>query len=113
MGAILARPEEPQCGEWQELAPGVRLARLAGVSGLGEAVYLIRGEPHATATLGAALPVSEILALEGQVAIDGETYHPGDYVEAAETGVLSDGDHTGFLLMATAAEDPGGDDKDD
>jgi anti-sigma factor ChrR (cupin superfamily) len=68
---------------WRWRAPGVRTAELHGASGLGEAVHLLRLAPGRALASRAAAALAQAVVLEGSVRDGGETFGPGDYIDAA------------------------------
>lgn len=69
-------------GRWRWLRPGVQVAPIHGVSGFGEAVYLLKAAPGAPAPL-AREAVQQLVVLEGGLHAGEETYGPGDFVDAS------------------------------
>lgn len=72
-------------GEAQGLAPGLEIAPVTGVSGLGEAVYRVRAAPGTSLPQKAPCPAIEVLVIEGGFEADGVSYRAGDYLSLEET----------------------------
>ena len=68
-------------GATEPVAPGLEMALVEGVSGLGEAVYCVRAAPGTTLPLKAV----ELLVLEGELEADGVAYRAGDYLSLEES----------------------------
>jgi len=85
MGAAAAAQSVAGYDPVQVLRPGLEIARLQGVSGLGEAVFELQAAPGQTVSLDEPYPVAEILVLEGLLEIDGETFGRGDFLSLEET----------------------------
>ena len=109
MGAAAAAASQPPQAAWRALAPGVELARLEGVSGLGEAVYAIRAESGAQVPVDAPLRMSEILILFGGFEQQGKAYGAGDFVALDDhpAAPLTAAPHGGFSGLLTAIQPEG------
>jgi anti-sigma factor ChrR (cupin superfamily) len=90
----------------QALRPGVEIARVAGASGLGEAVFRLRAGRGEPLDLAEPYPVAEILILEGGVMIGGETYVPGDFLAVNEraTGEVVGDPERGCVCLITCLD---------
>lgn len=88
---------------WRNLSHGVSVSALAGVSGLGEAVYLLRARP------GAEVPLSDhadiLLMIDGAADLDAQRLGPGDFVAlAAPAEALADAE-LGALALVVGDDD--------
>lgn len=75
-------PKVPDCmngGAWRRIVKDVRALPLRGVSGLGEAVYLIKAKARAHLMLPAGAAIVAIL--EGRIQAGAGDYGPGDVFE--------------------------------
>jgi putative transcriptional regulator len=75
-------PKVPDCingGAWRRIVKDVRALPLRGVSGLGEAVYLIKAKARARLMLPAGAAIVAILG--GRIQVGAGVYGPGDVVE--------------------------------
>jgi len=85
--AAVAGMQSPSIAElrqslWRWLSPGVRVAELHGASGLGEAVYLLKLSPGRAIPAKGLSALGHVVVLAGGLQDDGESYEPGDYLEA-------------------------------
>lgn len=85
MGSVGVESAPVTFGEAETLAPGLEIALVTGVSGLGEAVYCVRAAPGVSLPQRAPSPAVEILVLEGGLEADGASYRAGDYLSLEET----------------------------
>jgi anti-sigma factor ChrR (cupin superfamily) len=85
MGAAGAAVGDLICEPAETPQPGIELARISGVSGLGEAVFRLRAAPGLSIPLAQAMPVAELLVLEGALTAGGETYFAGDFVNVVDS----------------------------
>jgi anti-sigma factor ChrR (cupin superfamily) len=85
MGSVGVEPPLISFGEPESLAPGLEIETVAGVSGLGEAVYRVRAGPGLSLPQHQPGPAVEILVLEGEFEGDGVVYGPGDYLSLEES----------------------------
>lgn len=107
MGAAGAATYEPSQGAWQAHSPGVELAPLDAVSGLGEAVYAIRAEAGAQVQVDAPLHIAEILILLGGFEQGGKAYRGGDFValdHKPAAAPLTAAANRGFSGLLTASQ---------
>lgn len=84
---LRASLEARRAGPWRRLSGGVRIAALAGASGLGEAVYLIEADPGASLRAVSAGDVEYVLVLSGGVAGLSTLHEAGDLVAAPRTAL--------------------------
>lgn len=115
LGEWLARGEAPaddqspigekagSVGAWRRIAPGLRVADVRGVSGLGEATFLLR------LARGAHLPeqrrarFGQLVILEGGLVAEGERLASGDFIDfedRAPSRLQADG-RDGCLCLVT------------
>lgn len=73
--------EASRAGPWWPAGRGLRIAALKGVSGLGEAVFLLKARPGARFKPSSGL--EQLLVLEGSFEDQGRNYEAGDFVERA------------------------------
>ena len=85
MGSVGVEPTPVACGEKEVLAPGLEIAPVTGVSGLGEAVYYVRAAPDVGLLQKGPPAAVEILVLKGGLEADGVSYRAGDYLSLEET----------------------------
>lgn len=109
MGAVGAPSGEIRCDAVQLLRPGVQIARVQGVSGLGEAVFQLRAEAAATLSIEEPFPIAELLVVAGGLSVDGEPYAPGDFLSVEETrpSVLAADAQHGCELLITCLDADG------
>ncbi len=109
MGAIAASPADFRCDAPEALRPGVEIARVQGVSGLGEAVFLLCAEPSETLDLEEPLPVAEILVLKGGFTADGAAYKAGDFLslEDRKLGSMMSDAGAGCRCLITCSDASG------
>jgi putative transcriptional regulator len=67
--------------EWSSLGSNVRVAAMNGVSGLGEQVYLVRGEPNAQLPFRRGSNAELVVVLNGGFRDRGAVFAAGDLVE--------------------------------
>lgn len=84
MGSVGLDPVPVNFGEMELVAPGLDIALVEGVSGLGEAVYRVRAAPGMTLSHHDQSLDVEILVLEGELQADGVVYRAGDYLSLEE-----------------------------
>ena len=85
MGSVGVESAPFACGEREILAPGLEIAVVTGVSGLGEAVYCVRAAPGVGLPQKEPSSAIEFLVLEGGLEADGVSYRAGDYLSLEET----------------------------
>ena len=89
MGSVCVEASPISFSAEESLAPGLEIAVVEGVSGLGEAVYRVRAAPGAPLPKDDPAPAVEILVLEGVIEADGEVYRAGDYLSLEATPKMS------------------------
>lgn len=96
-------PGAGSVGPWRRIGPGLRAADVRGVSGLGEATFLLR------LARGAHLPdqrragLGQLVILEGGLVAGTERLAPGDFIDFEEqvpTRLQADG-RNGCLCLVT------------
>lgn len=91
-------------GPWRRLASGGEVMRVRRVSGLGEAVYYLRGAPDELLGFPRELEVAELLVVEGALSAGEAAYAAGDFVSlerAAPFDAARAGPGEGCLLLIT------------
>lgn len=106
MGAVGGMARDLQCDAPEVLQPSLEIARVRGVSGLGEAVYRLRAQSGERLNLREPLQAAEILLLEGALVIDGKRYVAGDYLSLEDhpAGELVSDAKRGCVCLITCAE---------
>lgn len=84
-------------GPWRWAGPGLRTASVEGAAGLGERVYLLRGQPGARLPRHSHRGSEWVLVAQGSYLDDGELYQVGDVSEHHAT-------HTHGLTVTSPAE---------
>lgn len=112
MGGLDVRPTEPVHGPWSPLTPGLEVAPLQGVSGIGEAVYALRVQGGAQLASDNPLTICELLIWDGALLCDDVAYGIGDFLlfEAGLPATICAHPETGFSALLTTfdAEPPAG-----
>jgi hypothetical protein len=93
-------------GPWIGLRKGVLGAVTSAVSGLGEAVYLLKAEPGADIGTASVRHAFLILVLKGRVKADGRTVSAGDLLELATPPEVLLADTPGASLLVVAEDLP-------
>jgi len=93
-------------GPWFALAAGLDAREVVGAAGIGEALYVVRARAGARISLRAALPVEEILVLDGSFAFETETFVQNDFevvTDTADFTVVGDL-QVGFTALVTTGQ---------
>jgi hypothetical protein len=98
-------------GYWRSLGPRLRLTRLRGASGFGEAVWVVRAEPGAFLPLRLASEEDCAVVVAGALVSGRDARLPaGSFVEAPQPPLAADpGAGCVLLLVTTAGRAPLGD----
>lgn len=93
---------------WKWISPGLRGAQVKGVSGLGEAVWLLNAAAGARLPRRAAAAVGLLLVVEGAIQIGSAELTAGDLVEVTDPGVSikAPRGEAGICLVTTDASWP-------
>jgi anti-sigma factor ChrR (cupin superfamily) len=105
-GAALAVEFEPP----RMLRPGLQMARVQGVSGLGEAVFRLRADPGEALNIEGPFHVAEILVLEGGLFLGEVRYLAGDFLSVGHgpaDQLTSDAERGCVCLVACTDGDDG------
>jgi hypothetical protein len=93
-------------GPWFALAPGLDAREVVGAAGIGEALYILRARAGAQLSLRKALPVEEILVLDGSFALEAEIFVQNDFevlTDAADLTIVGDPE-VGFTALVTTEQ---------
>jgi hypothetical protein len=93
-------------GPWIELRKGVMGAVTSAVSGLGEAVYLLKADPHTDIGTPSVRHAFLILVLAGRLTADGRTFNSGDLLELQTPPEVLLADAPGVSLLVVAEHLP-------
>jgi anti-sigma factor ChrR (cupin superfamily) len=93
----------------QTLRPGLEIAGVQCVSGLGEAVVRLRVGPGEAIPLDALPSTAEILVLDGSLTAADEAYAPGDFLSLEEQPLreLFSGSSSGCVCLVALQDDAG------
>lgn len=98
--ALQAIRREP----WRSIQAKVRGARLQGVSGLGEAAWLIEAAPGARLVLSRPQGIWGVVFLHGEARNGELRYGPGDFLDAHERPLTRPQIDSKVLLLVVAHE---------
>ncbi|MDB5442806.1 MAG: transcriptional regulator [Phenylobacterium sp.] len=96
-------PNAGAVGAWRRTRPGLRVADVRGVSGLGEATFLLRLAPRAYLPEQRRARFGQLVILHGGLVAGGERLAPGDLIdfeEQAPPRLQADG-RDGCLCLVT------------
>jgi anti-sigma factor ChrR (cupin superfamily) len=92
-------------GPWRWISRGVRGAELHGVSGLGEALWLLHLSPDGRLGAAAVRSLGLLVVLEGALLMGEVLLGPGDLVEALPSGVTLKPDAGQSAICLAASDD--------
>jgi anti-sigma factor ChrR (cupin superfamily) len=108
LGGLDLHPKEPAPGPWTELPGGLQVAPLQGVSGIGEAVYVLRLAAGAQLSSHDPFEICELLITDGALVCDDVRYGAGDFLsidDGLPVVIAADGEAGVSALFTTQDAD--------